>query len=322
MVDQNTVLILGAGASHEYGFPTGKKLIQEIGARAKSSADGSRKDADRRILSRQAHDAFTLADSFHKQLKDADPRSIDWFLREHDQFSQVGKKFILEVLLDYEQRSQAKIFEEPFCYTRILDAIRTDKPNQLALNKLKIITFNYDRSLPHFLHRRLKASYKDPGQFVEDYIANQLQILHVYGRLGELPWETSGANHLDYGYKFQPYMNDMTPFLDNIKIIGEDVSGFDPIKVAKENIKNADRIIFMGFGFHKENLEVLDLLALTRKKHRIFATGFDLSDPEKQRIAKLLQRKVAQVPSSLSIVFGDRGHTCNKFLKETVLLGD
>ena len=30
MIEQETVLILGAGASADYGFPLGKKLIEEI----------------------------------------------------------------------------------------------------------------------------------------------------------------------------------------------------------------------------------------------------------------------------------------------------
>jgi hypothetical protein len=30
MIDDNTVLILGAGASMDYGFPSGKQLIENI----------------------------------------------------------------------------------------------------------------------------------------------------------------------------------------------------------------------------------------------------------------------------------------------------
>src|SRR5205823_5571052 len=55
-------------------------------------------------------------------------------------------------------------------------------------SQLRIVTFNYDRSLEHFLFNAIGHTHNlDEGSTAE--IIGKLPIVHVYGQLGNLPWQ-------------------------------------------------------------------------------------------------------------------------------------
>lgn len=310
----NTTIILGAGSSCEYGFPLGLKLVQDIidGASSKATtlAQGS-------PLHPEVRFEVDLQTRFADKLRLARPQSIDSFLSEHPEFQKVGKKIIFEKILNYEANSTFRLFQEDYCYTKILNAVRKSKIDDLQKVKLKIITFNYDRSLSHFLKVRLDASYLNPGEKVSEFITNSLETVHVYGRIGALPWEESQEPKVHYGEDMN--QSRVHGHVENLKLIGESRTEDSSLRKAIDHILWADRIIFLGFGYLRENLEILDFLNISKGK-QIFGTGFDLSDPEMVDVAKRIGRTPSHEAAHVFMVFGNRSYTCNSFLKETVLL--
>ena len=119
-------------------------------------------------------------------------------------------------------------------------------------NQLTFITFNYDRSLEHFLYTALIHKY---GKTTEEVAAilNDIPIIHVHGILGKLPWQISGTN------ASRPYNNlsgakEIQSAADQIIIVSEGEDTSAEFQEASNLLKSANRIYFLGFGYNDNNL--------------------------------------------------------------------
>ena len=63
---------------------------------------------------------------------------------------------------------------------------------------ISFITFNYDRSLEQFLYFAFKHWEGLPEDVCVDRVRD-LQINHIYGKLGPLDWESENGNVLGCG---------------------------------------------------------------------------------------------------------------------------
>jgi hypothetical protein len=70
-----------------------------------------------------------------------------------------------------------------YIFQRMTDKlIEPDSYFRFAENKTTFITFNYDRSLEHFLHESLKNSFSHAGAKEIIRVVKQIKIHHVYGK--------------------------------------------------------------------------------------------------------------------------------------------
>lgn len=97
MAKAKTVLILGAGASHGYGFPVGSQLAQRI-LELRDDEEASNGMSFGKQTIRDFVDAF----------RDAQSYSIDAFLGRRPEFVEVGKAAIAYILLTCEQTADLK----------------------------------------------------------------------------------------------------------------------------------------------------------------------------------------------------------------------
>ncbi len=141
-------------------------------------------------------------------------------------------------------------------------------------NSLSVITFNYDRSLEHYLFTSLKNKYSKSDSECAAQL-ERIPIIHVHGQLGQLPWKPQSIPVVQYDvieYTQSQFRN--TPGFDkaagrtselralallvekaakHIKIIHEsDVA--DAFGEAHDLLRNAKRIYFLGFGFNMTNV--------------------------------------------------------------------
>ena len=132
-------------------------------------------------------------------------------------------------------------------------------------NNIKIITFNYDRSLEYFLLKSMKSKYS--GQD-ENAILKKLQtipIIHVYGKLGNLPVYDSPDSLVPYDLlrkaKIERSGNFLCDYLyrASSKIITiYQAKEIEPVLgKARDFILDAQRIYFLGFGFDTINMQRL-----------------------------------------------------------------
>jgi hypothetical protein len=255
MIRKPTVLVLGAGASIPYGYPSGAGLVKEIFQNIGSN--------EWRLI----YDAFGIEESevnsFRAELLQSQKPSIDAFLEHRTEYMKVGKVAIAlsllskenpDVLLDFDIRDKG-------IYHFLFNSLTTSW-EEFKQNKFTIVTFNYDRSLEHFLFSALKHSYNKSDLDVAEAI-QRIPIIHVHGSLGPLPWQASDG--IDYYPLFSrgdgPYEfgKRIKVASENIVIVSEAQPQSKEFDFAHKQIKEAERIYFLGFGYYRTNLERLGL---------------------------------------------------------------
>ncbi|UCC95105.1 MAG: hypothetical protein JSW40_09925 [Candidatus Omnitrophota bacterium] len=263
MIEHKTVLVLGAGASKPFGFPIGLDLKEEILITLKEKRN--------KILEGLGNP--NLIRSFIDKLSIAPEYSIDAFLETQSDpvIIDFGKLAIAAILLPHEQEKflfnnyQGRGEEKEYFnwYRHLWNEMKTSFDD--FEKNLSIITFNYDRSLEHFLYRVLKQ--KNPGKKDEEYKKKlgNIPIIHVYGKLGYLPWDCPEEERpVPYDYNWDYIDRDCVriceqeEFIENaaskIQIIHENEKIKDE-ELIRLTLKNTKRIYFLGFGFNQINMD-------------------------------------------------------------------
>ncbi len=75
MIEIKTVLVLGAGASKAFGFPTGQELVEEI-----YTIVGKNSSLNTLFHATAGQNSPEMADKFSSVLKQANPFSVDAWL--------------------------------------------------------------------------------------------------------------------------------------------------------------------------------------------------------------------------------------------------
>ncbi|MDD4899548.1 MAG: hypothetical protein PHG68_03005, partial [Candidatus Omnitrophica bacterium] len=195
--------------------------------------------------------------------------TIDRFLaKSSKEYQTLGKVAIAKIITDCEDDNS--IFQSDSWY-KILYKLICGYPNleNFGMNKLSILTFNYDRSLEHFLFNQLLNDYGEKNQSVILSLLKKVPIIHLHGRIHMLPWEDSreGCSFASRG------------FIPNIFEIAEKmILPNDEIKVLNEVyqiIEKAECIYFLGFGHDEINLRKLNI-SLISKCNKVFSTSYNL----------------------------------------------
>jgi hypothetical protein len=257
MITRKTVLVLGAGASMPFGFPSGRKLVALIVDLLQSDASPTFK-----LLEGHAYEGEQITE-FREHLALSGRSSVDEFLEYRTDFLDVGKEAIAAALVSFEKT--ASLFDVDMdnnWYQYLLGQLNTSF-DEFGQNELAIITFNYDRSLEHYLFTALKHSYKKSDEECADKLS-KIPIVHVHGKLGRLPWEESRHSLVPYDASTRP---DKLGLMvgrggENIKIIHESVEEDPEFNEAFELLMVAERVYFLGFGFHETNLKRLRIESL------------------------------------------------------------
>jgi hypothetical protein len=256
-----TVLVLGAGASYPYGFPTAKELKNLIcDAFSNANTPASCLLGDNSDYSRE--DFFGFREAF---LKSGQP-SVDAFLERRPNFFEIGKLAIAYCLIPFEDES--KLFRPPRHdsgdWYEYLSVKLNASFDDFGSNKLSIVTFNYDRSVEHYLHTSLQNLH---GRSRDDCntTLGKIPIIHVYGQLGKMPYSVSGA--FSYGPRPELKYEDVAAAAEGITLLHEEASDLNE---AHRLLAAASRICFLGFSYHELNVKRLKTSAVGSKQ--IFGT--------------------------------------------------
>lgn len=245
MITQPTVFVLGAGASRHLDFPCGKelklKILEEIkapGSLLRTSLRDSDMDEDQ-------------IDLFAKSLERSPVPSIDWFLQNQTQFAPIGKVAITAILRPIENLES--LFDGRRAenwYNFLFEQMsRNCKFEDFPNNQVSFITFNYDRSLEAFIIEALKHSY---GRKYDEVfgVYQRLKIIHMHGSFGAFPLNCEPTYGMTLGSSASGLVRAMARTL---KIIHDELNQ-ENLTLAQDLIKNAFRVLFLGFGFHEMNM--------------------------------------------------------------------
>lgn len=379
---RNTLLILGAGSSAECGFPVGEKLINDIYefSRGKTSGFKSVGNSIEEITLENKQLIWRLLDisgmkkddkspcgiedieRFTDALWDAQPKSIDEFLYDRKEFGLIGKICILCCLSRHEDEKGLRPIKSDDSYNypnldwyKYLWHSLTEgvdgKIAEFKKNRLKVITFNYDRSLEEFLIRAIKAKFGVPEWKAFEIFENSIEIYHVYGDLGmsflefnnssdeakkaKVTWIENSPRPMPYAPfklevlfrlwgnpgEYEAIERDLkdlrfTRTSDQDDLAKTVIERAMRIRTYTDNleneytsqfkkiIKDMPNIIFIGFAFHKQNLNVLGFGSeMLSWKTKICGTAYGLSNQELAEVKDRIFRYKDLPNSGFSSVF-------------------
>lgn len=267
MIKKRITLVLGAGASKPYGFPTGLELMQEILDDIKPNV---RSEFFKTL--RDFDITEDEIDSFYSCLSDSGLLSVDAVLEHRTKFMRVGKIAMTLKLSEYEiEENLFKLDRTGKSWYQHL-WIELNVPfDEFDKQKLSIITFNYDRSLEHYLYTKMRKLHSDkPESLCADKIKS-IPIIHVHGQLGEY-WEQDDNWR---SYEKGIFRDQIEIISEQLKVVTEDKSTSPEYNRAHQILSKSSEIHFLGFGYHLRNLERLKIKNVLKQKR---GSGYNLSD--------------------------------------------
>jgi len=329
ILKKNTVFVIGAGASKEVNIPTGddlKQIIIRLLDIQQIVIDQLSGDS---IISAALNEHVKKADGWVGDrikpyleaawhIRDALPQaiSIDNFIDAHkndDKIALCGKLAIVRSILQSERHSLLFFNKHK---SKNIDYSALEKTwfipfNQLLtencckdvikerLKSLTFIIFNYDRCFEHFMYYALQNYYKISEDEASSII-NDTNIYHPYGCVSTLPWQDSDGS-IEFGA--DPNAKQLLQCATKIKTFteGTDQSSSEILSI-RMHMSSAERLVFMGFAFHKLNMQ---LIKPERDKdhhpQRCYATTFGISQNDKEIIENELLYSLYDYPLNTSM---------------------
>ena len=281
MITRETVLVLGAGASAAYRLPTALELTQQIVAQMPKRVG---------VLEKLKGIRKEHIDEFVRALARSDIASVDEFIGRRTEFMRVGKAAIADTLYRAEEPNRASLHyqqEGILDHTNPIDHwlelvwkhLRTDAtPESFENNKLKIVTFNYDRMVEAYLTRVMVETFDLSNDEAIEIWQTAIPIVHVHGQLSDSRLVDEDGD---------PTTSQLTESIDTIRVLPESSGGDEPFALAGEYLENAWAVCFLGFSYHPDNLRRLDVKNKTAKKH-VWGTAVGMTEAECRKVAHVM----------------------------------
>lgn len=302
-------LVVGAGASKEVNMPTGFELLQTIQVMLDVKLDrvvglygGDDKFRDALMGLYQRYRDHSIAASYihaAQHISSAMPQavSIDNFIDSHksnNAIAEVAKVAIALSILEAERKSSIFVandnspttidFKEnqltwfnKFFQHLCVNTQHHELPEKLK--KITIVTFNYDRTIEHFLFYSLKNFYKLSDEAAAE-ILSHLNIFHPYGVLGSLPCMRGGMK-VNFGE--DPFSSTLIEISKQIKTFTEsEGESSEDVGTLRSLIRNSKKIVFLGFAYHKLNLKLLFGDGYSREisaNTQVYGSAYGISQP-------------------------------------------
>jgi SIR2-like domain len=284
VIRDQTALVLGAGASVPYGFPSGAKLMNDIWTKIKGEVlfrDG---------LASCGFDRDLVA-TFADELSHEHRYSLDAFLETHQEFLDVGKAAIALSMVPCEMDTtitpKQKNGWHRYFFNQMLHGgpSRVRSQEAFALNRLSVVTFNFERSFERALFLFLKHTFKSEDDVDALDLVQQIPVFHVHGDLGKPDWVGIHDREFRRAYEPQVSIQVVQKCAERIRLVTDELPSDDPhISAARNCIQNAEKIVFMGFAYDHRNLDRLGILGKKWSELQVWGTCYDLTQGDIGRI--------------------------------------
>lgn len=265
------VLILGAGASHDYDFPLAAGIIERIRKNENSLKPNAEKfglaDTYDVVVERLLRSECTSVDQFAEHL--TEQRDID-----------TAKALIAWHLSAFEVRDAVHNRPTGHWYQTLINKLIGQTLDTFPERDIAIISFNYERSLEQCLYDSLYYRFGLIHSQAEICQAMmRLPLIHIYGRMGQLP-VLAARGEIKRPYEPITSRDQMQAAISGMHILRElreDPKLGNRIAACECLQRATGKVIFLGFAYAQENLEALDLMN-TRTGKTCYGTTKDLGD--------------------------------------------
>ena len=256
---------------------------------------------------------------FHRLFSNNQPVSIDRFLEvySHDnEIVQTGKELISHIIVSNQNESRSQDNWYKYLLDRILGTGNIDEIRR-QINSIKIITFNYDVTIEHFLYRKIdlliKSRYSGDNQIAREILKN---VDHVYGAVYDYEASLSSQIRQLGGAGISPHIKMAYVAVEafsyytfgenlgnNIRVNGED-RGLDleEFKTIKANLSGRNRLFILGFSFDPQNCARIGLDEVDLSNTDVFVTNMGGNEKIEDRIQKHLRGRCRSLRVSNSDV--------------------
>lgn len=311
------MIVVGAGASREFGLPDGNGLKEKI-KQALSIDQG-------RSGSPSGNEHIFKSLKYFRQVATSNELvaaarviansmalapSIDNFVHTHDgdeRIRTVAKLAITRLILEEESRSKLRhdpagltgpYYEPSIDFEKLkgtwLDGLfkilARGKVSDFLdrLSGIAFVVFNYDRCIQQFFYNAVQYYFQLGIEETID-VLNSLEIHHVYGSVGGMYFENDPRNE---SFGASPVPERLADLSKRIRTFTE---GIDPesgkFRAINRSLANAEQVIFLGFAFDDLNMKILvprgdssgvpgSVFAAERK---IYGTTLGMSDVARRR---------------------------------------
>jgi hypothetical protein len=245
-------------------------------------------------------------DRFVTRLARSGHYSIDAFLETVPGDTDLGKYLIAYCLKQFEDVDRLFPPNSSGWYQYLFNSLLGSSSSPFSENAITLVTYNYDRSLEAYLYHALIARFDmSPDNALVEL--EKIPIIHVHGELGAFPRvpyeQTADVDAL----------HSTAASINIIHEITDAPSGFcsPEFEMANAAINDADKVAFLGFGFHTDNIRRLDVDWSARPERKVMST-FAQTSP--QLYNDLIQR-LSQYGFSTSVLPNTGGYVCENFFQ-------
>lgn len=311
MLTEPTVLIVGAGASFDFGLPIGATLAGQIRESLSFEWDSELTRGDRALLD-AARQAGVDVDRFLQDaLKIA--AALPWFksiddclhTNSHNELGVLAGKMAIarQIALAESVSSIAKLWGTPRERQGVMDALRrtwagdfvqllvtgvTHADHLTVFDNLKVVSFNYDRCIESLLYHLIQPALDITAEQAAEAM-QRLRVYHPYGSLGPIPALSPNRQGVRYGGVAG--LN-LSAAAERLFVYTEAREEPADLAEMKQAVFNAQKLLFLGFGFHEQNVKLLQASDGANAPHRIFATVMGEHNPAimvyQERVMNLL----------------------------------
>jgi hypothetical protein len=278
MFARPVVFVVGAGASYEYKMPLGLQLAQSIANAVRFrfhhstlrpiSGDAAlfdmlfrRFQTDRNRLNTLVQAGHAVAGAISSAI------SIDdalFALSENQAAVELGKLAIIYSIVRAERDSTIAKAQNSVrlddaagkngwveqLFSMATSGLRLGQFER-AFDNVTFVNFNYDRCIEQYLFWSLQRVGIPESE--ADAIVSRLNMIRPYGSIGPLTRSLKGW--IDFGSNDR---TDLYELIDRIRTYTESGILHKPDEL-RSAMLSASLVIFLGFGFHQQNLDLLQL---------------------------------------------------------------
>jgi hypothetical protein len=302
MLTKRICLVLGAGASRHYGFPTGGELLDQI--------IGQQPD-EWWPLAAQACDSVATQGFHHSlvsALRSAGSPSIDHFVGKQPRFREYARALIAYHISRGETKPRIlQAGKAHDWHNFLMQHVADGAPTLADIPSLDVVTFNFDRSFEEATLLRLSNLYAGAADTEADMRSRVVEalvrwrIVHVHGSLGPLP-ELAGAGP---SRPYEPIVNatQLRAASGRITLLDDAQPDSPEFAHARSIIRESEVVIFLGFAFHRLNCQRVLPADWGPDNHMLYATGFEMSEGAKNKaIQQFLPTRTLNIDEKLANV--------------------